>query len=118
MVDHRDYYALRLVDPLKALESRGYPAGACAGLSLRIVDPQLAEPLSLRLEVEGGRGRVEPVSTASLTVDVGTLAALYGGALDASDAARAGRLADASEADIQALNLIFSGQPAWIMDDF
>jgi predicted acetyltransferase len=110
-------WMLRLLDVRAALESRGYPRGLRMALELTVSDAILpANARAIRLELEAGRGRVVPVPRARLRVDVGTLAALYTGWLDPHAAVRIGRLAGASDADVERLRLIFGGPKPWLME--
>jgi len=73
------HWMLRVVCPTTALEARGYPQGASAGLDLEVVDELLGSRQRLRLDVSGGVGKVTPGGSGALGLDVRGLASLYSG---------------------------------------
>lgn len=109
----------RLIHVRKALEARGYPSSLQAAVEFSLEDPVLeANTGSYRLEVEDGHGRVEKIERASTKMDVGALSALYTGWLPPRDAQRSGRLVEAGEREVAALEAIFAGPKPWMADQF
>ncbi|MBZ0268804.1 GNAT family N-acetyltransferase, partial [bacterium] len=86
-------WMLRILDPVAALEQRGYPAGLSAELPLHLTDPLLPRNDGpLRVEVEGGRARVTRGGSGAVRADVRGLAAIYTGYLSPWQAKAAGLL--------------------------
>lgn len=111
------HWMLRLVDVPAALEQRGYPSTLDTSVEFMVGDSVISSNAgAYRLEVSGGRGQVCRIAGARPRIDTGTLAAIYTGWLTARDAARLGRLHDANERDIGALELIFSGPKPWLIE--
>lgn len=109
----------RLLDVPAALMARGYPPGIAAAVEIAVDDPTLPENAgAIRFEVREGQATVQPIARARARIDVGALAALYTGQLAARDAARIGRLTDASDAAIAAIEAIFAGPKPWLADIF
>jgi predicted acetyltransferase len=111
-------FTSRIVNLPLALERRGYGQGAEAEVALAVSDPLATEPESIRLQVAGGVARLTPFAAARATIDIGALTAIYTGWLTARDAVRVGRLTDATDADIHALETIFAGPKPWMSDAF
>jgi predicted acetyltransferase len=108
---------LRLLDVRAALEGRGYPRALATSVELQVNDALLPENSgALRITVADGRATVDPLPSATACVDVATLAALYTGWLRAGDAARVGRLHGATDDEIERIDLLFAGPPAWLPD--
>jgi predicted acetyltransferase len=109
----------RLLDVPAALAGRGYPPGITAAVEFAINDPTLPETATaIRLEVREGQASAERIARARARIDVGALAALYTGQLAARDAARVGRLTDATDAEITRLEALFAGPKPWLADIF
>lgn len=103
--------ALRLVDVPRALEARPcLPAADGARLTIAVQDVVAGwNDGAWRLEVTGGRLRAGPAtSVPDLTVEVGTLAALYAGRLSVREAARAGLLEARSERVLERAGDVFA----------
>lgn len=117
-VDFAYPWMLRLLDPVAALETRGYPSGVTASVALTVSDPVFGDR-ALELEVDAGRAKVREVTRDDAArLDVGALAALQSGWSSARDLVRTGRLSGASESDISALDAVFSGPSPWMPDLF
>ncbi len=120
--DHPDdsyVFMTRLLDVRGALAARGYNQAVNASVELDVRDPLFPESEGgLRLEVEGGAGRVTQGRSARARIDVGALTAVFTGSLSASEAARLGRLEGATTEELSALDAIFSGRKPWLMDTF
>ena len=111
-------WMLGLVDPILALESRGYGDQVEAAIELEVSGQGLQDGNFLRLEVGGGSGHVTRIDRSAVSVDRGTLAAIYSGWLPAPEAARLGCLRGATKRDLDTLEYIFSGASPWMMDSF
>lgn len=114
-------FMLRIVDVIPALEGRGYLAGASGRLTMKLADataPWNAGTWSL--EVEDGRARVKPAAhEPDLSMEVGTLAALYNGFLSPYQAARAGLLEAGSPAALETATRTFAvSAPPYCPDHF
>lgn len=108
----------RLADVPAAFEARGYPGHVRAAVELDVRDAHIPENAGAwRIEVAEGTAKVAPVASASGSVDVGTLAAIWSGFLTAGDALRAGRLGADTDA-VAALEAMFAGSPPWMSDFF
>jgi predicted acetyltransferase len=108
---------LRLLDVPAAIEARGYPRVLDLSVDLDVTDSLLPENCgALRISVCGGRATTTALQSAPASLDVATLAGLYTGWLRAADAARLGRLQGATPDDLERLDLLFAGSPAWIPD--
>lgn len=108
---------LRLLDARGALAARGYPRELAMHVDLAVTDSLLPENSgALRITLADGCAGVDPLPTATAKLDVGTLAALYSGWMRAGDAARLGRLTGATPDEIERLDLMFTGPPAWLAD--
>lgn len=115
----RFLWVMRLIDLPAALEGRGYPPTVTATVALDVSDVTLPENAGAwRLEVSGGAASLTRVPRARARIDIGTLASIASGWLPAREAARAGRLLDATPEEIAALELIFHGPKPWIAEAF
>lgn len=114
--------ALRLVDVPQALEARPcLPVAEGSQLTIQVQDVVAGWNEGVwRLEVAGGRLRAEPTPGApDLTVEVGTLAAIYAGCLPLREAARAGLIEVRREPALEAAANIFSvSSPLHCLDWF
>lgn len=112
-------WMLRVLDVARALEARGYPAGADAEVVFSIEDamfPANAGPW--RLKVSGGRASVEPAPTApGKPLPVRFFSALYSGFAGPSDLVALGCL-DQDDPRIGALSALFAGPTPWMPDSF
>lgn len=113
------HWMTRLVDVRRALELRAYPPELEASVELVVVDGVLPDNQGpIRLQVSGGHARISHARDATMSVDVGALAAMYTGWWPAREAARAGRLVQATSEQIRTLEQIFSGPTPWMLDRF
>ncbi len=112
-IPYTERWMLRLLDPRRALELRGYPASVRAEVHLTVVDPGF-EPDALRwvLTVEGGRARTAPGGRGDVVIDARGLAALYTGFQTPADVRLQGYTDDA-----EALAGVFAG-PTPALRDF
>ncbi|GAB3591665.1 GNAT family N-acetyltransferase [Angustibacter peucedani] len=93
-----DGFSLRVLDPLRALQMRGY-VGPDAQLVLDVVDRTGGAAGRWSVRVEAGRATVEASSgAADVTLDVADLAAVYLGAVKPSTLRRAGRVTASDDA--------------------
>lgn len=115
-------FMLRVVEVAAAFERRGYLPGGPARLLLRVIDA--AAPWNdgcWQIEVEAGRARVTATSEEpDLTVEAGTLAALYNGFLSPERARRAGMFEmESCPAVRDAVTRIFAvSHPPYCLDHF
>ena len=109
----------RLLDVRGALSARGYNQAVTASVDLKVRDPLFPQNEGgLRLEVREGAGRALESGRARARIDVGAFSGIFTGLLSASEAARLGRLEDATASEVAALDAIFSGRKPWLMDTF
>ncbi|GAB1823752.1 GNAT family N-acetyltransferase [Herbidospora sp. RD11066] len=115
-------WMLRIVDVAAALSGRGYARWADATVRLDLTDPNLtANTGHWLLSVSGGEATVEAASEHDVpVVSLGSceLAALYTGWASAHDLLRSGRIAVGDPEAADALDRIFTGQPAWMPEMF
>jgi predicted acetyltransferase len=126
-IEYESGYMLRLLNVEKALGERAWPelsAGETAVFSVAVRDDVLPwnDGRTYRLEVKGDRVEVSSAAGsehAALSCDVRVLAQLYAGYLSPFEAARLGKLAVTSQAELAAAQRLFSppGQPASFMND-
>ncbi|RIK45981.1 MAG: hypothetical protein DCC58_04610 [Chloroflexi bacterium] len=115
----RFLWVARLIDLPAALRARGYPPEVRATVRLQVHDQTLPENAGAwSLEVADGAGSLTRAQQAGATLDIGTLASLATGWLPAREAARTGRLHNATPAEIAALEAIFHGPKPWIAESF
>jgi predicted acetyltransferase len=109
-----------LLDPIRALEARGYPRSVSTSVDLCVLDSTPDGGAALTLTVDRGVGRVGSAASApTAVVDRGALAAMFTGWLPASDASRLGRLRGADPDQISSLQQLFGGGPRpWSLDVF
>jgi predicted acetyltransferase len=108
-------WMLRVVDPAGAMAARGYDPAVEVTAAFTLVDPQQpAASRTWRLEVAGGRGRLEPaVDPAAPVLDVRGLALLYAGATTTATLLRTGLLSK----PVRALDAAFAG-PSPVLTDY
>lgn len=112
----REPWMLRVVDPVQALESRGYAKGQPERIAFRIVDPLLGD-VSLTMDVEGGRAKVKRGGDPTAKVHVRGLSAMYTGYLSPFEAAAIG-LVEAGQRSLAAMQALFAGPAPWMRDFF
>jgi predicted acetyltransferase len=109
-------WMLRIVNVVKALEKRGYPAGVEAELHLEIHDDLLPENNGkFILSVSQGRGEVTPGGKGELQLDIRGLAPLYTGLFTPAQLQLTGHLATAA---LSTATLLFAGTSPWMPDSF
>lgn len=108
---------LRLVDPVAALEARGWPAAVEARVALEVHDPLVERPERLVLEVGDGRAHAAPGGDGRVRISAGGLAAWYAGGISATRAARLG-LAEGSDEELLCLDALTGGRPVWLSEHF
>jgi predicted acetyltransferase len=112
----RWHWMLRVVDLAAALEARPWPAGVAGQVAFRVEDPVCPwNGGAWRLELAGGRGRVEPAGTAAVaaTADVRGLASLFTGFTGPDDLVRAGLLAGFGRDDLDLVRAAFASPRPW-----
>ncbi|MFQ4146382.1 enhanced intracellular survival protein Eis [Chlorogloeopsis sp. ULAP02] len=113
-----NYWMLRVLNVVKALEKRGYPLSVEAELHLEIQDDLLAENNGkFILSVANGRGEVTSGGKGELQLDIRGLAPLYTGLFTPLQLQLAGKL-DATETALFAATQIFTGASPWMPDFF
>jgi predicted acetyltransferase len=111
-------WLLRVVDVVKALEARGYPAGIQTELHLEIQDNLLTgNNGKFILSVANGRGEVTRGGRGELQLDIRELAPLYTSLFTPYHLQVAGKL-DGTETAILAATQIFAGASPWMADFF
>lgn len=126
IIDSRDVriyqsarWMIRLVDVVRALESRGYPRGVSASVEFAVDDPIISENnIAVGLGVAGGHGKVTRLESASNRIPIGVLGSIYTGWMRAGEAQRLGHLPRATPGEIHAFESIFAGSKPWVMDRF
>lgn len=117
-VQYLDRWMLRIIDVVKALESRGYPAGLETELHFAVVDELLPENNgNFVLRVSGGRGEVKRGGKGELQLNIRGLASLYTGLYTPSQLQVSGYLAGTDNA-VSAATQIFAGAEPWMSDFF
>lgn len=112
-------WMLRLIDLPAALAARGYPHLVAGSVAFEVSDAVLPDNAGAwRLEVADGAGQLVRIPRATAQLDITTLAALSTGWLPARDAARAGRLRNATAHEIATLELLFHGPKPWLPEAF
>jgi predicted acetyltransferase len=107
----------RIVDVVRALETRGYPPGAKVSLDLEVIDTVLFENRDrFVLDVEDGVGRVRHGGQGRLRMDIRGLVPLYTGFMSAPALRNAGLL-EGEEATLEAAR-VFAGPAPGMPDMF
>ena len=115
---HEHQWMLRLNDAPAAVAARGYAPAITASVLLRLTDPMVVTNNGrFTLIVQNGSGALVPTAESTsgepvLTLDIGTLSALYSGHVSAYSLAAAGKLDGAHDADLANLDAIFRGAPS------
>ena len=117
-------WLMRVLDPMAALEARGYAPQVEAQLLLKVEDETIRENAGMiHLEVGSGEARATRIrrkprsALASLRVGARGLAPLYSGFLPAR-ALRAAGWIEADQESIEVAERIFRGPEPWMPDDF
>jgi predicted acetyltransferase len=112
-------WMLRVVDAPGAVAARGWPRGLAVRVDLRLDDPQVPENDGpWRLVLDAGDARLEPGGAGTVRLDAGAFAALYASYADPRALRRAGRLACADEAALDALAAATAGPSPRLLDYF
>ena len=113
-----EHWLLRIVNLQAALQQRGYPDHLQLDLHLQVEDPLLLKNAGRwLLRVCNGKATVEPGGEGRLELDIGALASLYTGFLDAQQLHLAGRARGQSQA-LQTATTIFGGATPQLADFF
>lgn len=113
-----EHWMLRLVHLQKALEGRGYSPHLQGELHLSVDDPWFPQNHGeWVLEVSGGEAHLRRGGRGDLSVDIGSLAALYSGFASAQELYLAGRLRAEGEA-ITLATALFGGPAPELVDFF
>jgi predicted acetyltransferase len=112
----RWHWMLRLVDLPAALQARPWPSGVAGQVTFRVEDATCPwNRGTWRLELAGGRARVEPAAQATppATADIRGLASLFTGFAGPDDLARAGLLAGFDPDAVELLRAAFASPRPW-----
>ncbi len=113
-----DNWLLRIVDPVAALEARGWPAAVSGRVDLALRDKILPECSGrYRLEVDAGRARVTVGGAGRIELGPRGLAALYSGFLSPR-AARIAGLVGGESKDLDSLASLLAGSAPWMLEGF
>jgi predicted acetyltransferase len=112
----REPWMLRVVDPITALEARGYAKGQPERLVVKVIDPILGD-LSLTLDVVDGRASVRKGGDPTAKIHIRGLSAMYTGYLSPFEAAALG-LVEAGQRSLAAMQSLFAGPSPWMRDFF
>lgn len=113
-----EHWLLRIVNLQAALQQRGYPDHLQHELHLQVADPLLQENEGRwLLRVHDGEATVEPGGEGHLELDIGAMASLYTGFLDAHQLHLAGRAQGQTQA-LQTATTIFGGATPQLADFF
>jgi predicted acetyltransferase len=109
---------LRIVDPVAAIEARGFPAGLRATLQINLADDVLAENAGrYTIEVEGGRAAVSRGGAGRIALGMRELAAIYTGFMAPQELRAIGRIAGPDD-DMGLMGAVFGGVRPWVADMF
>jgi predicted acetyltransferase len=110
---------LRLVDMPGAVAARGYLVDDVDPIDLDVRDALAPwNEGRWQLAVDGGKGHLEPGGTGRVALDAATFAALWSGWASPWHLAAAGRLPDATAADLTALQRMFAARSTPHVLDF
>ena len=113
-----DRWMLRIIDLVKALEMRGYPAGIEAELHLEVKDDLLTNNNGkFILSVANGRGEVTKGGKGELEIDIRGLAPLYTSLFTPYNLQLMGKL-KATKTALLAATQIFAGDSPWMSNFF
>ncbi len=114
----KEHWMLRIIDVVKALEKRGYPAGIETELHLEVTDEAIdSNNGRFCLKVSQGRGEVTKGGKGELQIGIRGLASLYTGLFTPTQLQLTGYLQTESEALLTA-KLLFCGSNPWMADQF
>jgi predicted acetyltransferase len=109
-------WMMRIVDPIGALEARGYAKGQPERLVIKVIDPLLGDQ-ALTLDVQDGRASVRRGGDPTAKVHVRGLSAMYTGYISPFEAAALG-LVEAGDRSLAAMQALFAGPSPWMRDFF
>lgn len=109
-------WMMRVVDPIGALEARGYAKGQPERLVIKVIDPLLGDQ-SLTVDVNGGRASVKRGGDPTAKIHIRGLSAMYTGYISPFEAAALG-LVEAGTRSLAALQALFAGPAPWMRDFF
>lgn len=112
----REPWMLRVVDPITALEGRGYAKGQPERLVVKVIDPILGDQ-SLTMDVVDGRAHVRKGGDPTAKIHIRGLSAMYTGYLSPFEAAALG-LVEAGQRSLAAMQSLFAGPSPWMRDFF
>lgn len=113
-----EHWLLRIVNLPAALGQRGFPPHVRQELHLRVSDPLFADNGGdWVLRVSDGRAEVERGGEGHLNLDIGALASLYSGFLDAHQLYLAGRASGPAHA-LETASTVFGGWTPQLADFF
>jgi predicted acetyltransferase len=107
-------WMLRVVNPIAALEARGYAKGQPERLVVRIVDPLMGDQ-SFTMDVVDGRASVKKGGDPTAKIHIRGLSAMYTGYLSPFEAAALG-LVEAGQRSLAAMQALFAGPSPWMRD--
>ncbi|KHL18597.1 putative acetyltransferase [Mumia flava] len=112
-VQHREWWMLRVIDPVAAIAARGFPSGLVVEVPLVLDDPVLNDggPTAYRLTVHDGAATLHPTETTDgIRLGPQGLAALFAGT--STGALRAAGLAQGGDRGQDAvLDAAFAAEP-------
>jgi predicted acetyltransferase len=118
-IEWTELWMSRLLDVTKSLIARGYTSSLSGSVELNVTDETLSDnDGAIRIEFIDGSAHIDSVGTATAQVDVGTFASMYTGWLPARRAATIGSLKNATEHEVDLLDVAFAGPSPWMMDIF
>ncbi|MEQ1504476.1 MAG: GNAT family N-acetyltransferase [Myxococcota bacterium] len=109
-------WMLRVIDPIAALEGRGYAKGQPERLTFKVVDPMMGDQ-SLTMDVVDGRAKVKKGGDPTARIYIRGLSAMYSGYLSPFEAAALG-LVEAGQRSLAAMQALFAGPSPWMRDFF
>lgn len=112
----REPWMLRVVDPITALEGRGYAKGQPERLVVKIIDPILGDQ-ALTMDVVDGRASVKKGGDPTAKIHIRGLSAMYTGYLSPFEVAALG-LIEAGQRSLAAMQALFAGPAPWMRDFF
>ena len=109
-------WMLRVIDPIAALQARGYAKGQPERLVIKVIDPMMGDQ-SLTMDVEGGRASVKKGGDPTAKIHIRGLSAMYTGYLSPFECAALG-LVEAGQRSLAAMQALFAGPSPWMRDFF
>lgn len=117
-IKHISRWMLRIIDVVKALEKRGYPAGIATELHLEIKDDLISENNGkFVLSVANGRGEVTKGGKGELQLDIKGLAPLYTNLFTPQQLQIGGKL-EGTVTSLCTATQIFAGSSPWMANFF